>query len=170
MMVVDTLHAIAEQVFGTAPDTSRYLGGTLNHTAQIAVRNEHYFVKWKADAPPRFFETEARGLMLLGDASAIRVPTVIAHREASGGLPAFLILEWIDEAAQGPSRQFAANFGHALARLHRTTQPTFGLDFDNFIGELPQSNQPTASWPAFYRDQRIAPQVVLAGQRGNLGE
>jgi len=167
-MITDTLRTIVEQVFGTPPSTSRYLGGTLNHTAQVEVRRERYFVKWKGDAPPHFFEAEARGLKLLDACGAIRVPHVIMYREANGTLPAFLILEWIDEATHGPSRHFAANFGQALAQLHHTTQPGFGLDFDNFIGELPQFNVQTVTWPAFYRDQRILPQVLLAKERGNL--
>src|SRR5262249_37452925 len=156
-MIADTLNAIAEQVFGILPDNTHYLGGTLNQTAQIEFHNERYFVKWKTDAPSKFFEAEARGLNLLGATGAIHVPKVVAQQEASEELPAFLVLEWIDEAAHGPSRNFAQNFAQALAQLHRTTRPTFGLDFDNFIGELPQSNTQTATWPAFYRDERIAP-------------
>jgi fructosamine-3-kinase len=166
--MADTLSAIVEQAFGTRPDHARYLGGTLNQTAQVEVKSDRYFVKWKADAPSHFFEIEARGLNLLRNAGAIRTPQVISHSEASEKLPAFLILEWIDESPHGPARNFAVNFGHALAQLHRTTQDTFGLDFDNFIGELPQSNKLTAAWPAFYRDQRIAPQVALAKQQGYL--
>lgn len=167
-MIAEPLSAIVEQAFGATPDNTRYLGGTLNQTAQVEVNGERYFVKWKVDAPPHFFEIEARGLNLLRNAGVIRVPQVINHSEASDKLPAFLILEWIDETPHGPSRSFAANFGHALAQLHRITHDTFGLDFDNFIGELPQSNKLTATWPTFYRDQRIAPQVALARQRGYL--
>jgi len=50
----------------------------------------------------------------------------------------------------------------------RETAPRHGLDRDNFIGPLPQRNTPTARWDEFYRDQRIAPQVALARQRGRL--
>src|ERR1041385_226249 len=114
-MIADTLNAIVEQVFGAPPDNTHYLGGTLNQTAQIEFKRERYFVKWKQGAPPQFFEAEAQGLNLLGSTGAICVPKVIAQREASGELPAFLILEWIDEAAHGPSQAFSANFGHALA-------------------------------------------------------
>jgi fructosamine-3-kinase len=96
------------------------------------------------------------------------VPEVIAQREATDALPAYLILEWIDQAAHSMSRNFATNFGHAIAQLHSITQPMFGLDFNNFIGELPQSNEPTDTWITFYRDQRIAPQVALARERGHL--
>lgn len=59
-------------------------------------------------------------------------------------------------------------FGIALAELHRHTAPTHGLEQDNFIGRLPQPNQPTASWIEFYRDQRIGYQMTIARQRGRL--
>jgi fructosamine-3-kinase len=55
-----------------------------------------------------------------------------------------------------------------LAALHRHTSTQYGLDHDNFIGELPQLNGRSADWVEFYRDQRIAPQVSIARQRGLL--
>ncbi|MEO8395851.1 MAG: fructosamine kinase family protein, partial [Chloroflexota bacterium] len=63
---------------------------------------------------------------------------------------------------------YAANFGRALAKLHHITAATFGLDHDNFIGELPQPNTPTATWAQFYRDQRIAVQIEIARDRNYL--
>ena len=59
-------------------------------------------------------------------------------------------------------------FGEALAALHRTQAAHHGLDHANFIGRLPQENDPSASWSAFYRDQRIGVQLDLARQRGRL--
>src|SRR5258708_6606692 len=163
-----TLTAIARDAFSAEPGEVRYLGGTLNQTAFVVVRDQRYFVKWKADAPPGFFAAEARGLALLRDVGPLRVPEVIHVAESKPPLPAYLILEWINAASQNSNVAFTSRFGYGLAQLHRATQNRFGLDFDNFIGELPQSNSLTVHWPDFYRDQRIGPQVELAHRRGQL--
>ena len=70
-MSMDILSAIVEQAFGTRPDHAHYRGGTLNQTAQIEIRDTRYFVKWKVDALPHFFETEVHVFVSnRGDVSA----------------------------------------------------------------------------------------------------
>lgn len=44
----------------------------------------------------------------------------------------------------------------------------FGWSRDNWIGSLPQANTPAGSWAVFWRDQRIAPQLRMARERGFL--
>jgi fructosamine-3-kinase len=108
------------------------------------------------------FEAEARGLKLLADANALRMPRVIALINQ----PPALILEWIDT---GINQQAAAEaLGRGLAQQHRSSAPLFGLDHDNSIGSNPQRNTPTRSWIEFYRDQRLGVQRDLARQRGHL--
>lgn len=163
------LRLIMREVFAAEPTRVQYIGGgSINQAAKVEIGSERYFVKWKKDAPPTFFEVEARGLSVLKTAGAIRVPEVIGYGETHAERPAYLILEWLDETRHVEQMSFAVNFGRALANLHWTTVPTFGLDHDNYIGELPQSNKLTRRWVDFYRDQRIGPQVALARQRGRL--
>ena len=56
--------------------------------------------------------------------------------------------------------------GRGLARLHASLRdvdaPAFGLAHDNYIGRLPQSNQPMSSWSEFWRARRLEPQLRLA--------
>src|SRR5258708_24830183 len=161
------LQAIARDAFGKQADNIRSVrGGDINQAARVEVGGGWYFVKYKLDAPPRFFETEARGLDLLRAAGEIRVPEVIRYAEANGERPAFLAQEWIDQAE--PSRNFAERFGRALAALHRHTAPTFGLDLDNVIGGLAQPEKDATNWPTYYRNKRLKPQVDLARQQGRL--
>jgi fructosamine-3-kinase len=144
-------------------------GGDINQSARFMCGGIPYFVKWNTQAPPTMFPTEARGLHLLAEANEVRVPTVIAQGDADGACPAFLALEWIETGGQrsGP-RETMADFGAALAALHRHTADQHGLDRDNFIGRLPQPNTQSASWTAFYRDQRIGFQMELARRQGRL--
>jgi len=54
-----------------------------------------------------------------------------------------------------------------LAEMHRGLGPGFGFGMNNFIGASPQWNTPYRdSWVDFYRDQRLAPQVRWARERG----
>jgi fructosamine-3-kinase len=161
------LRALLTEAFAAEPTRIQYVGGgCINQALRVEVGDARYFVKWKNETPPSFFEIEARGLELLRQTGAIRVPRVFGYRDDSQ--PGYLILEWIEESRRAESLSFAVNFGRALAQLHRVTRASYGLDHDNFIGELPQSNRPTARWIDFYRDQRLTPQMVIARQRRRL--
>ncbi len=162
------LLAIARAALGgTEPDRIQPVrGGDINLALRVEANGARYFVKYKHDAPSRFFEFEARGLELLHAAGEIRVPRVIRYDEASGERPAFLALEWIDQVH--PSRAFGQKFGHALAELHRHTAATFGIDYDHGVDGLAQPDPDATSWIAFYRDKRIAPQVERARELGRL--
>jgi fructosamine-3-kinase len=57
-------------------------------------------------------------------------------------------------------------FAEDLAALHQAPVPDgFGWQQDNYLGELVQINTPCASWPQFYRECRLEPQIALARQR-----
>ena len=137
-------------------------GGDINdaHEAQLA-DGRWVFVKSNREAPAGMFEAEARGLDWLGQARALRVPEVIAQG------PSFLVLECIRPGPRKPD--FDERLGRGLAALHRWGAPSFGLDHDNFIGRLPQSNRPLPTWAEFYRERRLLPQLQLAiaGQRAS---
>lgn len=160
----DIQHAI-ESHLNTAVVSSRWIGGgDINEAAQVETASEKFFVKWNPHSPPGMFTAEARGLNLLASAGTLKVPQVILSSE----MPAFLALEWLPiERPKNPT-VFADHLGEGLARLHQTTQGKHGLDHDNYIGRLHQSNTPTQSWAAFYRDQRIRVQMGIARQNGRL--
>lgn len=106
------------------------------------------FVKAPRDPRARaMVDAEEHGLAFLRDRSALRVPSVLARGDD------FLVLDALELCAlDGAS---AERFGHALAELHRSGAPSFGLDRDNFIGLTEQRNTPHARWADFYRDERI---------------
>jgi fructosamine-3-kinase len=102
-------------------------------------------------------EAEAHGLRWLDGARAIRVPAVLAVGDAQ---TPHLALEWIETSR--PSPDFDARLGRQLAALHRAGAPSFGLERDNYIGTLPQSNATRADWPTFFRTQRLEPMIERA--------
>ena len=80
-----------------------------------------------------------------------------------GGAP-YLALELLVSRGRRPS--FDEELGQGLAALHRFGAPRFGLDHDNFIGSLPQSNRPAARWVDFFRAERLEPQLARAVSSG----
>jgi fructosamine-3-kinase len=167
-MTAAALHQAVGQLLGVAVERSRPVsGGDINqaHALELA-DGRTIFAKSNPRAPAGMFAAEARGLAFLAEARALRIPAVIAvgPEPAPGGGPGFLLLEHI---ATGPRRpDHDELLGRGLAALHRFGAPDFGLDHDNFIGRLPQANAPLPTWPAFYAQRRLLPQLRLARDRG----
>jgi fructosamine-3-kinase len=134
-------------------------GGCINDCFVLKTSAGSYFLK-RNDAKryPKMFETEAAGLQLLTGAVDGIAPKVIARAEH--GHDQYLILEYINA---GPSqKEFWPDVARKLAALHRTSNDFFGLDHDNYIGSLPQSNKNHDDWNSFFILERLEPQVKMA--------
>lgn len=139
-------------------------GGDINAAWSVTLADgRRAFVKSNRRAPAGMFSAEARGLAWLAAAGALRVPGVLAIRDEA---PAFLALELLTPGRR--VRGFDDRLGRGLAALHRAHPTGFGLDHDNYIGRLPQRNEPRPTWAELYRDMRIAPQVRLATDAGQI--
>jgi fructosamine-3-kinase len=146
-------------------------GGDINLAFALELADgRSVFAKTNPRAPAGMFVSEARGLGWLAASGTIRVPRVLAANDAAADTPAFLALELIETAR--PRRDFSELLGQQLAALHQAGAPAFGLDHDNFIGSLPQSNRPVpppeTSWADFYRIRRLQPLLTRAAGRGLL--
>jgi fructosamine-3-kinase len=140
-------------------------GGDINAAYRLELADgRRVFVKTNDRADPAMFPAEARGLAWLSEAKALRIPAVIAVSSGRAGEPAFLALEFLESGS--PGRGFDEALGRGLADLHRSGAAHFGLDHDNFIGPLPQSNRSHSNWSEFFRDERLRPQLELAQRRG----
>lgn len=144
-------------------------GGCINEAFSLKTNAGRYFIKYNfAVAYPAMFEKEAAGLKILADTKAISVPKVIATGESAK--LAFLILEHIENGT--PGRNFWNEFGTKLSDLHSNTSDYFGLDHDNYIGSLIQSNRVHPDFFSFFISERIEPQLKEARDKGafNLSE
>ncbi|MFB4164640.1 fructosamine kinase family protein [Alteribacillus sp. JSM 102045] len=100
-----------------------------------------------------FFRQEALGLHFLEEAKALLVPHVYGWGKK------YIVMETV----KGQSvPQTEEELGRGIAILHSTSGSFFGLEEDNFIGELPQVNGWEASWVEFLRYKRLQPQIELA--------
>ena len=139
-------------------------GGCINHGGKLSTTAGDFFLKWNSNsAYPGMFEAEAKGLELL-DGREIKVPELMG--QGSWADKAWLLLEWLEAGRR--QKDFWENFGRALAALHRNTNATFGLNHDNYIGSLPQSNKAESKWSDFFMRQRLLPQIELAQQKALL--
>lgn len=140
-------------------------GGSINRAAKITTNKGDFFLKWNRSMPDDFFEKEANGLRRLGRGkSNLRIPKVISTGEPESGQPGYLLMEFIEEGRGGDSYEF----GRQLAILHQTEAEQFGLETDNYIGSLPQSNRHHENWIDFFVKERINPQIQMAVDSGKL--
>lgn len=139
-------------------------GGDINQAAGIELKSgKRHFLKWNVSAPEGMFETEAKGLELLAAAgSELRIPKTLYFA------PHLLLLEWVPSHTGGHHARASREFGEALARLHSVSDDSFGLHFNNYIGQLPQSNKRHKNWADFFVLERIEPQLKLAVDESKL--
>ncbi len=140
-------------------------GGSINTVFQIRTSAGTFCLKYnRSDAFPKMFETEARGLKLLASAATIRVPEPVYVDSLQDY--SFVLLEYIDAAPM--IKGFFGDFGRSLARLHRSCNELYGLDYNNYMGSLLQNNCYHSRWVEFFVEERIDKQVKLALKNGLL--
>lgn len=127
----------------------RVTGGSINEAATVEARSgERIFVKWNRAAPSGFFEAERDGLERLAETKTVTVPTVLALlvEHPAQGQPEYGAALVMAEVVPGPACRGGspgASGGRALAELHQAlgANAAPGLERNNFIGSLPQTNE-----------------------------
>jgi len=156
--------ALGEALGGEVVASRSIAGGDINQAYEITLADgRRLFAKTNARSPRGMFAAEALGLGWLDEANALRIPKVVAVSQADEAQQ-FLVLELI--ASGSAARDFDERLGRGLAALHRSGTPGFGLDHDNFIGRLPQTNAPAPTWTDFYRTRRLEAQLRRANDEG----
>lgn len=146
-----------------SPEPARGIaGGSINRCFNWPTGSGAAFVKVAPRLTASMLEAEAAGLAELARAQALRVPRVLACGRA--GASAFLALEWLE--AGTATEECEERLGAGLAQLHAVAAPEHGWWRDNTIGSTPQANGGLASWPEFFRERRLRPQLELAVANG----
>ncbi len=140
-------------------------GGDINDAYEVVLADgRRVFVKTNSQAPSGMFAPKPTRLEWLSEAGALRIPAVLAHGSGADGVPAFLVLEFLERAR--PRRGFDDELGHGLAALHRSSAESFGFREDNFIGRLPRSNRASPRWAEFLSHGAARAQLELAEKSG----
>lgn len=134
-------------------------GGSINTAFQLHTTTRNYFLKFNSSNRfPGMFESEIKGLSLLHETGLVKIPEVICSGEFDSN--DFVVLEMIKKGSSNRISQ--ETLGRQLAHLHTKEAVTFGLDHDNYIGSLPQSNTQLISGIDFMIEQRYQPLVENA--------
>jgi protein-ribulosamine 3-kinase len=155
--------SIIEEHLSAAITGSRFVsGGSINIAYELQTATSKYFLKVNhKELYPGMFAAEARGLTMLTQTNVVKVPVIVLQGDA--GNESFLLLEWVD--ARRGSVQGTQVLGSQLAHIHRNTGAEFGLDHDNYIGSLTQSNRNHSKWSDFFIQERLQPMVTLAADK-----
>lgn len=165
-----SLRSVLERELGVSVDDSVQVGGgCISQATRIETDGGSYFVKWGSGHVARTFEVEAAGLRRLDGAdTGLHIPDVLAVDAGSGDRPGFLLMEWIETGEKSGS--FWADLGRHLADLHRSEGAEYGFEVDNYIGRLPQVNDPCSSWPEFFAERRLQMQIQMAKEKGRWND
>jgi fructosamine-3-kinase len=135
-------------------------GGDINDTYRLAMSETDYFIKINRTDALEMFEKEAENLKILLQSRSFVIPKVFKTGIFENN--SFLLLQYIENLeTEGNPADFAKN----LVKLHKNNSDYYGLDFDNFIGKLPQINTPKSNWIEFYIQNRLQYQITLAGDK-----
>jgi len=137
-------------------------GGSVNKAYCLHTDAKKYFIKINSAGEfPGMFEAEAAGLNLIAQSATIAVPEILLKGEVTG--ESFLLLEWID--SQQPTASASQKLGMQLAQMHRHSSEFFGLDKNNYMGSLHQSNKKHSTWSDFFVNERLQPMIKLAADK-----
>ncbi|PKQ66583.1 fructosamine kinase family protein [Raineya orbicola] len=159
----DFLEAVFLESFGKSPEIEHFQavsGGCINNAAKVATSSGTFFIKWNENAPEDTFEIEIKGLQKL-NSMGMPTPAVVASGRQKG--KNYLLLEYLEGY---PNKTFWQDLGKNLAHLHQNTNDFFGLEYDNYIGALRQTNTPTANGINFFIEKRLKIQAGLAFYNG----
>ena len=157
--LLDSLRNSGLQV-NSFSDVKSVGGGSINDTYRLASNLGDFFLKINSHSKyPGMFDLESDGLETLRNSGSFRVPEVIlvAHQADYS----YLLMEYVEEGVK--TARFWESFAGELVTLHRNTSQQFGYHKENYIGSLAQSNLWHDNWAEFFIEQRLEPQLRLAG-------
>jgi len=161
---------LEQQVGHTVKNPQNVTGGSINQAAKVEVESiGTCFLKWNSRYDADMFAKEVHGLNLLQSAGTeLDIPEVIEQGVEPETGTGYLLMEYIAEGR--PQNGSARHFGQQLARLHQVTHDQFGLDYDNYIGRLPQPNTPHDDWIGFFINERMEYQLNMALDAGRFSK
>ncbi len=159
------LNYLAERIGETITSYKPISGGDISNAFLVETNQNRFFLKANSQKEAyTMFVTEKKGLQIISQTNTIATPKV--YYCGCYKSDAFLLMEYIEPKT--PASKDLETLADHLASLHKTTASKFGLNQDNFIGNLPQSNKQHQGWAAFYFNERINPQLELAKSKGLL--
>lgn len=175
----DSLKGALHSLFGE--DTKiikkeRVAGGDINEAWKLTLSGkDRVFMKCNKKENLSFFMAEAAGLSAIAKTGAIGTPRVLCcgTDEEIGGC-SFLLLELIEGGRR--RTDYWEVFAKELADMHKAPASDlvsggmYGFIEDNYIGAGKQINTVRKRFLDFFRECRLEPQIVRAGEYFNTGD
>lgn len=134
-------------------------GGSINQAYRLNSACGDFLLKYNlASLYPEMFKLEMKGLLLIAQTNTIYIPKPLYTDTA--GKYSFLLMEF--EHAAIPDKGYWQLFANQLAALHHHTSGQYGLEYDNYIGSLPQSNTLSSNYHDFLINHRMQPLIKSA--------
>ncbi|HLO90746.1 MAG TPA: fructosamine kinase family protein [Lentimicrobium sp.] len=138
-------------------------GGSINQSYRIRTACRDFFLKYNyTNLYPGMFHVEMKGLELLASTKSVSVPKVCLSTETNGY--SILLLEYLEQTKA--RKNFWEILAKQLAQLHSVKEEKYGLDYDNYIGSIKQTNTPTKNYFDFITNERFVPLIQRANQAG----
>jgi protein-ribulosamine 3-kinase len=175
-------------------------GGCINDAHRLDTSEGSFFVKHNdARRYPGMFVAEAKGLQLLKNSQTVYVPDVIGHGESGadsflvleyispGNEQSDFWEHFGRKLAHMHQQSMALDITIAGSSMETNTEEdtepdgknkrnkaknniVFGLDHNNYIGSLPQSNAIHHEWIDFFIAERLEAQLKMARDDGKAGK
>jgi fructosamine-3-kinase len=140
-------------------------GGEVNQSYKVVSDKGVYYVKTHPSKQfPKYFEKERNGLLAISKTQCIDVCKPIGILEL--GVQSFLVLEFIESAA--PQKDFYAQLGEGLAKMHQTSNRYFGYSEDNYLRQGVQINHRMSSWSEFFIKYRLLNNIKIVTDKYHL--
>lgn len=141
-------------------------GGDISRAYLLESETEKFIIKVNGQKNAlSMFVAERNGLQTILKTNTLSVPSPFHVEPYNEG--GFILMEYV-ESKTATSKEMAL-FGRQLARMHQKLGDNgFGMEQDNFIGSLGQSNKTHQDWALFYVEERLLPQIQLAFDKGLL--
>lgn len=138
-------------------------GGDIHRSYRVKLTDgKSLFAKVNDSMHVEVLASEYRSLTYLDTVVQGFYPSPVDFVSSSGG--GVLLMDYHQMSTL--NERSSMGLGRLLAEQHIVTNDTHGWHEDNHIGLTPQYNLQSGSWIAFYREQRIAPQLKLAADHG----
>ena len=162
MLPADVQHSLLQEAGLKIKEAYSLSGGCIHQAAHLKTSKGDFFIKWNSLQQAHNLAVEAKGLQLLRSTQTFRIPEVILQKNTEHNC--YLLLTYIQPG--NPQKNYWTYFGKTLALLHQNSRPRFGLEYDNYIGALPQENSQSSDWISFFRERRLRPMVEMARKKG----
>tara|TARA_Y100000589_G_scaffold70913_2_gene63234 strand:- start:4778 stop:5617 length:840 start_codon:yes stop_codon:yes gene_type:complete len=122
-----------------------------NSTFKLNTNKGSFFIKYNSKPKTDFFKKEFDGLKKIEASNTFLVPKIICFTDN------FIIMDFVNRSIA--KKKHWEKLGANLAKLHYNSNDYFGLEYDNYIGDLNQSNTKCLSWSEFFINERLIPQI-----------